>query len=142
VCKVVLRLAGAGQAVAPAPSPTPRRPGGKFQENDHVKVNIRGQGWMDVTIVATTLGMDNEYKVQVPCKGIATATEQDLRFVSAGTPGHRCPNCGGAGRAPCYACTGRGQNPGAAGQWEVCSVCNGRTTITCTTCFGSGSSPI
>jgi len=79
---------GGGAVFAPPPAPAAPayRPGGKFQEYDHVKVNIRGQGWMDGTIVGITLGIDNEYKVEVPGKGVAIATEQDLRFVSAGSP--------------------------------------------------------
>jgi hypothetical protein len=73
-----------GAAPAPAPAAAPYRPGGKFQENDHVKVNIRGQGWMDGTIVSIVNGIDPEYHVQVPGKGTAIATEADIRFVSAG----------------------------------------------------------
>jgi hypothetical protein len=83
-CSTQGPLAGGSPAPAPTPAAAPYRPGGKFQENDHVKVNIRGQGWMDGTIVAITLGIDPEYKVQVPGKGVAIATEADLRFVSAG----------------------------------------------------------
>jgi hypothetical protein len=80
---------GAGQvaAAAPPPAAAPNRPGGKFQENDHVKVNIRGQGWMDGQIVGINHGiMEDEYKVQVPSKGVALASPQDMRFVSVGLP--------------------------------------------------------
>jgi hypothetical protein len=83
-CSAQGPLAAGASAPAPAPAAAPYRPGGKFQENDHVKVNIRGQGWMDGTIVSIVLGIDPEYHVQVPGKGVAIATEADLRFVSAG----------------------------------------------------------
>jgi len=88
--------AGVGQPAATAPAVAPNRPGGKFQENDHVRVLIQGQGWMDGTIVRVLTAIEPTYDVQVPGKGTAEATEQQLQFVSAGSPPGTVP----AGQSP------------------------------------------
>jgi hypothetical protein len=107
---------GAGQPTATAAATAPYRPGGKFQENDHVRVLIQGQGWMDGTIVRIVNGIDDEYHVQVPGNGTAIATEQQLQFVSAGTPPGTVP----AGQSPkpgLVSCAGKfeGRYASAAG---------------------------
>ncbi|MBV8497255.1 MAG: hypothetical protein JO361_10775 [Gammaproteobacteria bacterium] len=93
IMQLLPRCAAQGQSAAgggavfaqQTPAASPGRPAGKFEEYDHVKVNIRGQGWMDGQIVGINNGiMEDEYKVQVPGKGVASASPQDLRFVSAG----------------------------------------------------------
>lgn len=132
--------AGAGQPGAMAPSAPANRPGGKFQENDHVRVNIAGQGWMDGTIVRILNGIDDEYHVQVPGKGTAIAYEKDLQFVSAGTPPGTVP----AGQPPkpgLVSCAGKfeGRYASSAGAGGMVTIVfrSGKADITTPDMVGS-----